>query len=103
MTTINNNSTITANGEYSFEPLNSGDEVLVEWEITAGTATVTPGRVTLSGAFKAVLPLDGTPPVFAATGGDCIISLGNSSKAALKVESAAGGFSMKVCQTKLPR
>lgn len=102
MTPVASLAPITANGEYSLEPLDNGDEVLLEWEITAGSATVTPGRVSIAGNFSPALPLDGVPPVFEAAGGSCVITLGASSKVALKVESAAG-LQMKACQSVVRR
>jgi len=101
MTPILNQQTITANGEYSFESFSVGDEVLIEWDITAGSATVEPGYVSLTGLFKPARDLTNTKPAYTNTeGGQLCIELGNSAMAAIKVTNAAG-LSMKVCQSKV--
>ncbi len=103
MTPIPNQHVITANGEYSFESHATGDEVVIEWDITAGTATVEPGVEGLvPGLHRPGRDLAGEKPVFGTEGGSLRIELGNSGKATLKV-TAAAGLSMIVCQTLVKR
>lgn len=98
MTPIKNQHVLTANGEYSFEPLMPTQEVLLEWAITAGTATVTAGYINLEGSFSPARAADASIPTYGLEGGTCRILLPNSATAAIKVEDAAGLF-MIVCQT----
>ncbi len=97
MTPILNQATITADGEYSFEALQPTREVLLEWCITAGTATVTAGYKNLDGTFSPARSTEGTVPAYGAEGGTCRVVLPNSATAVLKVEDAAD-LSMIVCQ-----
>lgn len=101
MTPIINQQVLTANGEYSFEPLFPAKEVLLEWCITVGTATVTPGYVNLEGEFSPARAIDGTAPTFGAEGGTCRVILPLSATAVIKIESASG-LSMIVCQIPIP-
>ncbi len=101
MTPIGNQVSITANGEYSLYDLLPGTQVLVEWEVTAGSADVTPGVVSMSGAFKPVKGVNGQAPAFDPDSGFCRLVVPASGMAAIKVENAAGGFSMKYSQTKI--
>ncbi len=100
MTPKANQEPITADGEYSLYQDLPGRRVLLEWEVTAGSATVTPGIVTMSGAFMPVLNVDGSDPVFAAAGGFCELAIPSSGMLALKVESASG-LTLKHSQTRI--
>lgn len=109
MTLKKNEDVITLDGEYSFEAWQQGKEVQLEWCISAGTATITPGYVDLDGNFAPSRGLDGVLPAFGAEGGICTVRLPNSGKAALKVENASildvedetVALSMKICHTRL--
>lgn len=101
MTPIVNQQVLTANGEYSFEAAPNGRDVRLEWHITEGSATVTPGYVNLSGGFTPAAGLDGEPPVVPAGGAMYDVGIGNSSLAAIKVENAVD-LEMIVCQTVKP-
>lgn len=98
MTPIANQQNIAANGEYSLFVSTPARTVLLEWHISAGSATVTPGYVNLSGGFTPFLLIDGSSPAFHASGGICEMPLPASGAVALKVESAAG-LAMQACQT----
>jgi hypothetical protein len=100
MTPKANQAAITADGEYSLYDLIPGTEVLVEWEITAGSATVTLGIVSMSGVFLPLKDISGTSPVFDPAGGFCRLVIPASGMAAIKVEDAAG-LTMKYSQTKI--
>jgi hypothetical protein len=103
MTEIINRQSITADGEYSFAPLKPGDEVLVEWDIVAGSATVEPGTLGLtSGLHRPARDLAGEVPTFAAAGGSLVILLGSTGVATLKVSSASS-LKMKASITKLSK
>lgn len=104
MPAVANHQTVSADGEYTFEPQPVGREVLMEWDITAGTADITPGYLSLTGVFKPFLDASaGGGIVQGAAGGLVPVLVPNSGVVALKVESAAGGFSMKVCSVLIPR
>ena len=98
MTNILNQDVISADGEYAFETLDPATEVLLEWAIIGGSATVAPGYVDLTGAFAPALLADGSAPAFAPAGGVCRVLLPNSGTAAIKVQDSSGDLEMLVCQ-----
>ena len=65
-----NQSTVSANGTYTFDPQPVGGNVLLERDITAGTATITPGYLSLSGAFKPCLDAVAGGTIVQGDGGD---------------------------------
>jgi hypothetical protein len=101
MIPIQNQQVLEADGDYAFGAMVQGRECIVEWCVTAGTATVTPGYVNLAGGFSPARTLDGELPVFGAEGGGCVVEVPNSCQLALKVEGAAD-LLMIVCQTLVP-
>lgn len=110
MTDIFNENTVTGNGEFAFEQVSPAAEVLLEWCIVSGTATVTPGYVALDGAFSPALGVDGASPSFGPRGGTCRVMVPNSGRAVLKVEDASvldvevpesADLEMIVCQNQI--
>lgn len=109
MIDLANETEVTANGEYRLFHVDPGKRVRVEWSISAGTATVTPGYVDIHGRFAAVKLLDGTAPAFPATGGVIDIGIPAGGRAAVKVDDASVtdaeaepptvALSMKIAQT----
>jgi hypothetical protein len=102
MTPVLNLQVLTTNGEYAFPRLSMGSEVELEWDITAGSATVEAGYVSLTGLFKPDLDLAGVGPLFGVGGGRILLRIPRSGKAAIKV-TVASGLSVTVCQTILYR
>lgn len=112
MTPTKNQAILTANGEYALEQSFPAREVMLEWCITAGTATVTPGYKNLAGTFSPARSSDATLPAFGPEGGTCRVLLPNSATPVLKVEDASVldaeadpatvALSMIVCQNPVP-
>lgn len=103
LTVLNTSLPVTADGEYALPPQDPGQPVVIEWDITAGTATVEPGYESLSGNYKPHRDVAGVKPAFGVEGGFLQADTPNSGKQALKVTGAAGGFSMKVYVGKAKR
>lgn len=96
MPEVVHNENIAANGTYTFPVYPTiGAEMLVEWDIHTGSATVTPGYMSLTGLFKPALNADGTELTQGEGGGLVRLDVPPSGVVALKVEAAAGGFAMK--------
>jgi hypothetical protein len=94
MPNIVNEQVLTANGDYFFPGLMPGHEVLIEWDITAGSATVLPGFQKIGGTFAACTKEDGETPEFPAAGGSYIVTVPMSGAVGINVASASS-LSMK--------
>ncbi|GAA5117133.1 hypothetical protein JIN84_17860 [Luteolibacter yonseiensis] len=93
---------VTANEEYALPWAKADTDQLIEWDITGGSATVEIGVIGLTSAFRKLLPLDGVAPVFAASGGSCVVETPASGQVCVKVTSASS-LAMVVSQTVKPR
>ncbi len=102
MTRIENLQIITANDTYILPGIEiKGGEAILEWGISAGTATVTPGYVDVVGNFQAFRQADGSAFTFDATGGSLSVDVPSSRLLAVKVEAAAA-LSMKAAANLSP-
>lgn len=101
MNQITNDSVVSADGEYSLYNVQPGKEVVVEWDASAGSATIQPGYEGRNGTFRAHKLIDGSDPSFAAGYGIIRMDVPASGRCAIKVTGAAG-LTMKVSQTVVP-